>query len=227
MAWGSDTAATQLTSITTEQFFDQAPTLNPRETAHVQVSVDFPGSPTDHAIVAVYTTHDERGAISAPTSGVVGQTVFIQFSVAKFVRDTKTKQPNVEFEFQILDEETNAPIPGRLLVIGDHPAAPDKLVDSNGDGLREMSTLDHVTRDRVTLLSHGPFGTRGGATTTPPVNHPNSSTSTLSKPPSSIARESSGEPVMTMYTGRGVRSSESRTRASTCSSTGRLNGSKK
>ena len=51
MAWGSDTAATQLTSITTEQFFDQVPTLNPRETAHVQVAVDFPGSPTDHAII--------------------------------------------------------------------------------------------------------------------------------------------------------------------------------
>ena len=40
MAWGSDTAATQLSSITTEQFFNQVPTLNPRETAHVQVSVD-------------------------------------------------------------------------------------------------------------------------------------------------------------------------------------------
>ena len=40
MAWGSDTAATQLTGITTEQFFNQVPTLNPRETAHVQVSVD-------------------------------------------------------------------------------------------------------------------------------------------------------------------------------------------
>jgi hypothetical protein len=34
MAWGSDTAATQLTGITTEQFFNQVPTLNPRETAH-------------------------------------------------------------------------------------------------------------------------------------------------------------------------------------------------
>ena len=47
MAWGSDTAATQLTGITTEQFFNQVPTLNPRETAHVQLSVDFPSSPTD------------------------------------------------------------------------------------------------------------------------------------------------------------------------------------
>ena len=63
MAWGSDTAATQLTSITTEQFFNQVPTLNPRETAHVQVSVDFPGSPTDHAIVAVYTTLDDSSEV--------------------------------------------------------------------------------------------------------------------------------------------------------------------
>jgi hypothetical protein len=63
MAWGSDTAATQLSSITTEQFFHQVPTLNPRETAHVQVSVDFPGSPTDHAIVAVYTTLDDSSEV--------------------------------------------------------------------------------------------------------------------------------------------------------------------
>ena len=63
MAWGSDTAATQLTSITTEQFFDQLPTLNPRETAHVQVSVDFPASPTDHAIIAVYTTLDDTSEV--------------------------------------------------------------------------------------------------------------------------------------------------------------------
>ena len=63
MAWGSDTAATQLSSITTEQFFDQVPTLNPRETAHVQVAVDFPGSPTDHAIIAVYTTLDDASEV--------------------------------------------------------------------------------------------------------------------------------------------------------------------
>jgi hypothetical protein len=41
----------------------QVPTLNPRETAHLQVSVDFPGSPTDHAIVAVYTTLDDSSEV--------------------------------------------------------------------------------------------------------------------------------------------------------------------
>jgi hypothetical protein len=42
MAWGSKITATQLTSIATEQVFDQAPTLNPRESAHCRVEVDFP-----------------------------------------------------------------------------------------------------------------------------------------------------------------------------------------
>ncbi len=69
------------------------------------LTVKFEVTKKDFGIVAVYTTHDERGAVSAPTVGVVGQTVFIQFSVASFVRDQKTKQPNVEFEFQILDDK--------------------------------------------------------------------------------------------------------------------------
>jgi hypothetical protein len=37
--------------------------LNPRETAHVQVSADFPGSPTDRAIVAVHTTLDDTSEV--------------------------------------------------------------------------------------------------------------------------------------------------------------------
>lgn len=59
MAWSSDTAATQLTAITTEQFFDVSPTLTPGEEAHVQVSVNFPTTPTDDALIAVYSTLDD------------------------------------------------------------------------------------------------------------------------------------------------------------------------
>lgn len=59
MVWGAKVAATQLTNITAEQFFDSTPQLNPREMAHVQVSVDFPAGPTDNAIVAVYGTLDD------------------------------------------------------------------------------------------------------------------------------------------------------------------------
>lgn len=59
MAWTSKTSATQLTSITTEQIFDETPTLNPGEIAHCEVEADFPTSPTDNLIVAVYATLDD------------------------------------------------------------------------------------------------------------------------------------------------------------------------
>lgn len=58
MAWGSKTSATQLTSITTEQFFDAPISLNPQETAHVEVEANPPTTPTDDLIVAVYGTLD-------------------------------------------------------------------------------------------------------------------------------------------------------------------------
>lgn len=53
--WGTVEQATQLTSVTdTEQFFDDKPTLDPNQCAHVQVEVDFPATPTDNAIVSLY-----------------------------------------------------------------------------------------------------------------------------------------------------------------------------
>lgn len=59
MAWSSITNATQLTSVTTEAFFSTLITLLPGELAHCQVDVNFPGTPTDDAIVAVYGTLDD------------------------------------------------------------------------------------------------------------------------------------------------------------------------
>lgn len=78
---------------------------DPKTKAKDTLTAKFEVLKRDFGIVAVFTSHDERGAFSAPTTGVAGQTIFIQFSVASFQRDAKTKQPNVEFEFQILDEK--------------------------------------------------------------------------------------------------------------------------
>jgi hypothetical protein len=78
---------------------------DPKTKAKDTLAAKFEVEKRQFGIVAVYTTHDERGAFPAPTTGVVGQTVFLQFSVATFARDPKTKQPNVEFEFQVLDEK--------------------------------------------------------------------------------------------------------------------------
>lgn len=58
MAWGSKTDLTQLTSITTEQFFS-AVTLNPGELVHCEVEIDFPATPTDEATISLYGTLDD------------------------------------------------------------------------------------------------------------------------------------------------------------------------
>lgn len=58
MAWSGETSSTQLTSITTEQIFSEKPQLNPRELAHVEIDINFPGTPVDDAIVAVYGSLD-------------------------------------------------------------------------------------------------------------------------------------------------------------------------
>ena len=58
MAWGSKTNATQLTSITTIQYFTTTPTLNPGETLHCEVEANPPVTPTDDLLVHVYGTLD-------------------------------------------------------------------------------------------------------------------------------------------------------------------------
>ncbi len=78
---------------------------DPKTKATDTLTTKFEVTKREYGIVAVYTTHDLKGEISAPTTGVVGQTIFIHFSVASFQRDPKTKQPNVHFEFQILDDK--------------------------------------------------------------------------------------------------------------------------
>ena len=78
---------------------------DPKTKAANSLTTKFEVLKRDFGIVAVYTTHDERAEYVAPTTGVVGQTIFVQFSVASFMRDPKTKQPNVEFEFNVLDDK--------------------------------------------------------------------------------------------------------------------------
>jgi hypothetical protein len=65
----------------------------------------------EFGIVAVYASHDAKGELSAPTTGQIGQTVFIQFTIASFERDPKTKQPDVELEFQIFDDKGAGTLP--------------------------------------------------------------------------------------------------------------------
>lgn len=63
MTWGTVVDATQLTSITTIQYFNVTPSLGERELAHIQVVVDFPSTPTDHAILEVFSTLDDSSYV--------------------------------------------------------------------------------------------------------------------------------------------------------------------
>lgn len=69
------------------------------------LTLKFEVAKKEFGVVAVYTTHDQRGELSAPTSGQVGQTIYAQFSIASFDRDPKTKQPDVEVVCQLLDDK--------------------------------------------------------------------------------------------------------------------------
>ncbi len=81
---------------------------DPSTKASGSLTAKFEVTKKDFGIVIVYTSYDSRGEISAPTTGQVGQLVYVQFSIASFERDPKTKQPHVEIEFQLFDENNKA-----------------------------------------------------------------------------------------------------------------------
>ncbi|MFN0247602.1 MAG: CehA/McbA family metallohydrolase [Kofleriaceae bacterium] len=61
----------------------------------------------------------------------------------------------IKVDYQILDFETNAPVPGRLLVIGDHPAFPDSRVFETSDRLDDVVQNAHSIRGTTTDIGDG------------------------------------------------------------------------
>lgn len=99
---------------------------DPQTKATGNLEVKFEVLKKDFGIVAVFASYDSPGQISAPMTGQVGQTVFVQFTIASFERDPKTKQPNVEIQFQVYDDK-GAP----LLVDPAGKAAPRKEIQDD------------------------------------------------------------------------------------------------
>lgn len=52
----------------------------------------------DFGIVAVYASADSGGKLPAPTTGVVGGSIFLHFSAVGFEKDKTKKQPELTFE---------------------------------------------------------------------------------------------------------------------------------
>lgn len=59
MSWSSKTQIITAASVAGTETFSSSVTLNPGEVAHVEVEADFPASPTDELVVALYGTLDD------------------------------------------------------------------------------------------------------------------------------------------------------------------------
>jgi hypothetical protein len=61
----------------------------------------------------------------------------------------------LKIDYEITDDATGMPIPGRLLVIGDHPAYPDKRVFETADRVDGVVTAAHSIRGTTVDLGDG------------------------------------------------------------------------
>jgi len=61
----------------------------------------------------------------------------------------------IKVDFQIVDQQTSAPIPGRLLVLGDHPSFPDQRVFETYDRLGDVVTQEHAIRGTTVDMGDG------------------------------------------------------------------------
>ena len=82
---------------------------DPKTKLSATLNVKFEVLKKDFGIVAVHTSYDPNNERPAPTSGQVGEKIYLHFAVTGFERDPKTKQPDVEMLVQFLDEK-GAPI---------------------------------------------------------------------------------------------------------------------
>jgi len=61
----------------------------------------------------------------------------------------------IKVDFQILDADTSAPIPGRLLVVGQHPAFPDTRLFETADRQTGVVTQEHSIRGTTVDMGDG------------------------------------------------------------------------
>lgn len=78
---------------------------DPKAKTKDQTGVKFEVLKKDFGVVNVYTSYDLHGQVIAPNFGVVGQSEVVQYTLASFERDPKTKQPKIEVQYQFLDEK--------------------------------------------------------------------------------------------------------------------------
>jgi hypothetical protein len=123
--------------------------------------LDLDGQPDDKIIsymdVAADGTYSGKVATTAGNLLLRAEVKNIGRSPASPVADTLdfiVPSP-IKVDFQILDLATDLPIPGRLIVVGDHPAFPDQRVFETTDRLDGIVNNRHAIRGTTVDLGDG------------------------------------------------------------------------
>jgi hypothetical protein len=125
------------------------------------VDADHDGIPDDHAVSYLDVAPDGTFAGQVPTAAgnllVRAEVKNVGRSQAMPVGPTVslTVPSPIKVDFQILDADTNAAIPGRLLVIGDHPAFPDDRLFETSDREAGVVTQEHAIRGTTVDMGDG------------------------------------------------------------------------
>lgn len=125
------------------------------------VDSDGDGQPDDKIIsymdVAADGTFSGNVATSAGNLLLRAEVKNVGRSQAAPIADTVnlTVPSPIKVDYQIVDELTGMPIPGRLLVVGDHPALPDKRVFETFDRVPGVVTQIHAIRGTTTDIGDG------------------------------------------------------------------------
>jgi hypothetical protein len=134
---------------------------------------DLDGQPDDKILSYLDVGADGRYRGQVPTTAgnllLRAEVKNVGRSPASAVADTLdfTVPSPIKVDFQILDEATDLPIPGRLIVIGDHPAFPDQRVFETADRLGGVVANVHAIRGTTVDVGDGvdePLLLPGGGT---------------------------------------------------------------
>lgn len=132
---------------------------NGNGTLDPETVVDDGSAPIDHALLYMDTLAD------GSYSGLVPATAAFVRAEVKNVGRSQVMAPSdtvnlaiptpIKVDFQILDHDTGMPIPGRLLVVGDHPAFPDNRLFEVSDRSPGVVTQEHAIRGTTVDVGDG------------------------------------------------------------------------
>ena len=125
------------------------------------VDADGDGIPDDHALSYLDVAADGTFSGQVPTTA---GNLLLRAEVKNVGRSqvmpaaptvNLTVPSPIKVDFQILDADTGTAIPGRLLVIGDHPAFPDNRLFETADRETGVVTQEHAIRGTTVDLGDG------------------------------------------------------------------------